>query len=405
MSQAANVHAEEAIEIIRRLPPSEKHTGSDSSSEVPVTESVNRILAADISAQIDSPRRNNSAMDGFVFRKDDLDRGIRRFPVTGDVRPELETHPPIASGHCARIVTGAMIPEGGNFVIPVEQVDELSDDEIEVRQIPDKNPVRKRGEGFKRGDVLLREGTVIRPYEMGVIIESGNDRCRVRPLLRIGLQVTGSEVDVSNNSNGPVLRTIMSSWPSTQVEEHPVISDEPDRLRSRLLSLKDSSDVIVTTGGISAGKYDHLYDILTELGARPVIRKIRQKPGKPMTLFLWDDVPVCCLPGNPVSAVFTAEIYARSLVHRRLGLEPVRPISAILRGHVSNPGGRTLFLPVRLAVVEGMLEADPGSDTRMRSHLLQLFRECNAYMIIPAESRHEPGSSVTYYPFSMKEIL
>ncbi|MBP3193301.1 molybdopterin molybdotransferase MoeA [Natronogracilivirga saccharolytica] len=405
MSQHSDIHAEEALEIIRQIPHSEEHTAKRFALEVPVDESVNRVLAEDVKAQADSPRRDNSAMDGFVFRKDDLDRGIRRFPVSGEVRPELETHPPIRSGHCARILTGAMIPEGGDVVIPVEQVDEIGEKEIEIRQIPQKNPVRKKGEGFKKGDVLLKEGAVIRPYEMGMIIEAGLHRCRVRPHLRIGLQVTGSEISEENNSNGPVLQSLMSSWPSTQVEVHPVIPDNPDRLKMRLRSLKDTSDLIVTTGGISAGKYDHLFDTLTELGARPLIRKIRQKPGKPLTIFIWDETVVCCLPGNPVSAVFTAEVYARSLARRLLGQEPVRPFRAKLCSEVSNNGGRTLFLPVRLDVDNGTLRADPGGDTRMRSHLLQLYRGCSSYLIVPPDAYHEPGNYVTCYPFSKIEML
>lgn len=385
-----------ALDIIRKISPLEKPP-----VEVPAAEAVNSILAQDVVALADSPRHDNSAMDGYVFRKEDLDSGLRRFPVTGDIRPEDESRFPVAPQTCARIVTGAPVPPGGDFVVPVELVEAIDRDadasHIQVNDLPQKNPVRKRGEGFRKGETLLEKGTVIRAYESGLMIESGHSRCPVRSPLRIAVQVTGSEVTGQNNSNGPVLQAIMNSWPGTEVVQHPVVGDDPGRIRDRLLDLKSHSDVIVTTGGISAGAYDYLYDVLVELDARPQIRKINQKPGKPFTLFLWDNVVVCCLPGNPVSAVCTDELYVREVVQRLHGLPPVAPLKAKLKGHVDNPGNRTLFLPVRLRHHDSTLTAETGSDPRMRSHLLQLFRDCNGFMQVPPATTLQPENLVSCY--------
>ena len=422
----------EALERIRNISPLERAPES-----VSVTQAVGRILHQKIEAAGDSPTRDNSAMDGFVFRKADLDDGRRCFPIAGDIRPEHETHPPVAPQTCARIVTGAPIPDGGDVVVPVELTEPVDGGEaadertvtdevtgaagqggridggeatdagnwIRVMDLPAKNPIRRRGEGFRKGDIMLKPGTVIRAYEMGLMIESGQTECSVRAPLRVAIQVTGSEVTPRNNSNGPVLQAIMNTWPGTAAAQHPVIEDDPEQIRQRLLDLKPISDIIITTGSISAGAYDYLYDVLTGLGARPVIRKINQKPGKPFTLFRWDDVLVCCLPGNPVSAVFTAELYGRAIVRRLLGLPPMEPVKVVLDGSVANPGNKTLFLPVRVKHRDGRLLAETGSDTRMRSHLLQLFRDCNGYLQVPPETRYEADSLVDCYPFSRSDVI
>ncbi|TVQ72961.1 MAG: molybdopterin molybdenumtransferase MoeA [Balneolaceae bacterium] len=364
---------------------------------VPVREALNRVLAEDIVAQADSPRRDNTAMDGFVFRWSDLENGQRRFPVAGEVRPEMEDPEALAPGTCARIMTGAAIPEGGDFIVPVElirMVDETDKDRatmkgnewIDVLEIPKKNAIRRRGEGFRKGDVLIPAGSVVGPYDVGLVIESGNAKCAVRKPLRAALQVSGSEINPENNVNGPVLSAIMSGWPGTVVTEWPVLRDDPGAVRARLRELKNTSDVIVTTGGISAGTHDYLFDALVDLGAECIIRKVKQKPGKPITVFRWGDSMVINLPGNPVSATATAEIYARRIVRRLMDLPPDPVIEAAMEHELSNPGGRTIFMPAGLSVSGGMLRV--RSQPAMRSHLMQQYHASRVYL------RLEPGVSL-----------
>lgn len=422
------ISIDEAFEVIDGLDPV-----VGQSLVLPVRETLNNVLREDVIARTDSPRRDNTAMDGFVFRKQDLDGGRRQFPVAGDIRPEMDQVPPLEPGTCARIMTGAAIPEGGDFVVPVEQTRSVnrSDDEIngktghppepvksvpdgfgvksrsknmdhapdsgtewvEVLEIPKKNAIRRQGEGFRRGDVLIRAGTVLRPYDLGLVIESGNNRCVVQRPLRIGLQISGSEITTTNNINGPVLHAILSSWPGTDVREWPVLADDPGAARTRLQELKEESDVIITSGGISAGRYDYLYDALTDLGADCLIRKVRQKPGKPVTVFRWDGVTVICLPGNPVSATAIAELYARRIVLRLQEL-PADPVfGAFIQHELSNPGNRTLFMPAALSVNDGMLWV--GSRRSMRSHLMQQYRGSRVYLRLEPDAHLKAGDKVT----------
>ena len=259
---------------------------------ISVRKALGHVLSHQVNAAHDIPRFDNSAMDGYVFRKEDLKDGRTEFPVAYEIRPEDTEVPALGSGTCARIMTGARIPRHGTQVVPVEMVEERGAT-VKVNDIPGRNPIRPRGEGYAEGQVLLKSGTVIRPYEVGLMIEAGHRHCTVRRPIEVGLQVTGSEINEKNDTNGPVLERLMRSWPGVSVDTWPVLGDDPAEVKERLGALKAASDVVVTTGGISAGKHDYLYRTMEELGAKCLVRKIAQKPGKPFTLFLWDGTPVC----------------------------------------------------------------------------------------------------------------
>lgn len=365
---------------------------------IPVTQSINRVLYQDVIAQRDIPRFDNSAMDGYLFLTGDLNKGLRRFRIEGEIRPEHEKPAGLKPGNCRQIMTGAPVPGGDYTVVPIEMIDE-SDVEVDVQGIPDRNPVRRQGEGYKKGRMVLQKGTVIRPYEIGLMIESGNSECSVKKKIRIAIQVTGSEIDGDMNSNGPVLDGLISGWPGTGVEQWPVLDDDPERVLERMKELKKSADIVLTTGGISMGKHDYILGAMEKLGAEVIIRKIQQKPGKPFTLTLLDDTFFFHLPGNPISAVFTAEYYARRAVHNLLGMD-YQKLPVIAACDLENQrGGKTLFVPGKLKLDdEGRLTV--SSEGVMKSHLMQLYRNCDVYIRLDPETRYTAGDSVEVIPFS-----
>jgi len=368
----------------------------DKTLSIPAKESVGSVIAENVTSKRDTPRFDNSAMDGFVLRKDDWEKGQRSFPVAFEVRPENPNPKPVPQGKCARIMTGAPIPEHGTQVIPVELAEEKNN-EVTFTELPGRNPIRLQGEGYKKGKTVLEKGSVIRPYEMGLILESGNKECTVFAPLKIGLQVTGSEIDESMNTNGPVLKQIIQSWPGVEVKEWPVLEDDPDTVKKRLLALKEESDIIITTGGISAGKHDYLYSELDKLGTNFLIRKINQKPGKPFTFSVWDSMPVCNLPGNPVSAVFCAEMYARQVVSKMLSLTITDKIVSAANT-LKNPGTKTLFVPGLISFEKGKITV--SAKAQMKSHLLQLYNNNNVYVRLDPESTYQTGDDISVIPFS-----
>ena len=369
---------------------------------VPAKNAINRVLGDNHSAQRDIPATDNSAMDGYLFWTNDLDEGKRTFLISGEIRPEDDapTHP--ESGTCSEIMTGATVPKGDFTIVPVEMV-ETQGDSVIVNEIPDRNPIRKRGEGYRKGKHVLDQNTVIRPYEAGLLIESGNLECDVLKTIRVGIQVTGSEISEDRNSNGPVLNGIINEWPGTEVKEWPVLEDDPESVKDRMLALKDASDVVLTTGGISMGKHDYILDVMHELGAEIVVRKVKQKPGKPLTVSILDDTLFFHLPGNPISALFTAEYYARAVVWKMLGLkyEP-RTVVAGTRLKNHRPD-KTLFVPGKFKI-----DADHRliveSEGTMKSHLMQLYRDSDVYVRINPNTTIEPGEAVQVTPYSTTRL-
>ena len=386
------IEVKQALSIIRDIRFSDRNTESR-----PAREALNGILAEDITAKQDIPRFDNSAMDGYVVKKKDLDSGRRTFPVAFEVRPENPEPGTLPDGECAQIMTGGKIPPGADFVIPVEMT-ASENNTMTVKEVPKRNAIRKQGEGYRKGEVLLTKGSLIRPYETGLCIESGNPEVKVKSPVQIGVQVTGSEIDETNNTNGPVLTGLIKNWPSASVREHPVLGDDPGLVTKRLKKLKEENDLILTTGGISAGKHDYLFRALTELGAECLIRKINQKPGKPFTLFRWDDTIVCCLPGNPVSSVFTAEFYAQRILCLMNGLDEPQDLQAEVTVAMRNPSSKTLFVPGKLLFSDGVLRIE--ADAKMRSHLMQLYSDCNVYLRLEPKSEYKKGETISCLPFT-----
>lgn len=364
-----------------------------------ITDATGHILASPCLAARDVPAFDNSAMDGVVIRKSDWDNGLRVFPVVGEIPPELTTPPPLQSGTAMRIMTGAPVPEHGELIIPVELLDDTGS-EVTVKELPGKNPIRKKGEGYNTGEQVLEQGTLIRPYEAGLMIESGNSECTVFEPLVVGVQVTGSEVGEAMNTNGPVITQLLNNLPGVTPKEYPVLEDDPEVIHSRMNQLRDECDVILTTGGISAGKFDYLPDILEQNGAELLIRKVNQKPGKPFTSYDWKGTPVCCLPGNPISAVFTFEWYVQQLLAslNNLGKTTISAEVAERESALINRGGKHLFVPGQLSYREGriLVSAEPV----MKSHLMQLYKDADCYVHLKPGTQYQTGDLIEVMPFA-----
>ena len=368
------------------------------------SKSVNRVLSEEVYAQRDIPRFNNSAMDGYLFQTQDLKSGIRSFEKDGEIRPEddpaaiYEPEPKT----CKQIMTGAPVPEGDLTVIPVELIDE-HESEIEVRKVPERNPIRKQGEGYKKGKPVLPSGTLIRPYELGLMIESGNRECSVKRKIQVAVQVTGSEIDEDMDSNGPVLEGLMQHWPGCDVKRWPVLEDDPEIVLKRMKDLESSADIVLTTGGISMGKHDYILEAMEKLGAEIIVRKVQQKPGKPLTISRLNETIFFHLPGNPISAVFSAECYARRFIYKRLNIKQSERRAITINALGNHRGEKTLFVPGKLGLDDQNRMTVTGESV-MKSHLLQLYRDCDAYIRLEPESEYSPGDLVEVIPFSTTNL-
>ena len=302
---------DEALAMLRaRLTPvTEEET-------VPLSAAPGRIAAADIRAVRAHPPAANSAVDGFGLA-DGLDQGLHHIPLMeGRAAAGAPLGAPLKAGHAVRILTGAALPEGVTTVV-LEEDCRITDTQISVEGPlkPGAN-ARKAGEDVVEGDVILTAGRQITPADLALLAATGHGAVPVRKKLRVGVLSTGDELREAGeplaagqigDANRPMLLATINAMGHEAVDLG-ICLDDKDTLRAAFDSAE--TDVLITSGGASAGDEDHVSALLTQTGTMALWR-IAVKPGRPMALGLWNGMPVFGLPGNPVAALVCTLIFAR----------------------------------------------------------------------------------------------
>lgn len=276
-----------------------------------------RFLAKDVHAERSNPPTPNSAVDGYGFAGA-APEGEQVLPLApGRAAAGVPFDGAVPAGHALRILTGATVPAGIDTVILEEDVT-VKDGKIAFHgPLKAGANTRKAGEDVMGGDVVLRTGTRLRAQEVAVLAATGVQQVRVHLPLRVGVLSTGDELRPAGtqasdtqifDANRPMLLSLAARW-GFEVVDLGHVGDDRDALRARLDAAADQADVILTSGGASAGDEDHVSALLTETGTVELWR-IAIKPGRPLALALWNGVPVFGLPGNPVAAFVCTLIFA-----------------------------------------------------------------------------------------------
>ncbi|WP_425050481.1 gephyrin-like molybdotransferase Glp [Psychromarinibacter sp. S121] len=277
---------------------------------VPLANAAGRYLAEDVVAQRSNPPTPNSAVDGYGFAAASVGEGVQIMPLVAGRSAAGEPLPgAVPEGHAVRILTGAVLPEGVDTVVLQEDVT-VEDGRIAFRgPVKPRANTRKAGEDVAAGDVVLGQGARLRPAEIAILAATGVHSVPVRAPLRVGVLSTGDEIRAVGDdalphqiwdANRPMLLSLLASWGCRAVDLGHV-SDDRAALAERLNDGAGEVDVILTSGGASAGDEDHVSGLLSETGTMELWR-IAIKPGRPLALGLWKGVPVLGLPGNPVAA-------------------------------------------------------------------------------------------------------
>jgi molybdopterin molybdotransferase len=341
---------------------------------VSLEDALGRHLALALSARHDEPPFDNSAMDGYAVRASDLADASAEHPFELRVIAESRAGGPqpssIGSNDAARIFTGAPMPAGADAVVMQEDVERI-DDRIVVRA-PSAvgRHVRRRGEVLHAGDVLLESGTRIGSGEIGLCASQGFAQLPVHRRPRVAILSTGDELrEIGEpdrrgsiiDSNSHALRAAVREAGGIA---H-VMARAPDEPRALEAAVRDAFafDVLLTCGGVSVGEYDLLHQVFADVGVEEVFWKVRIKPGKPIRFGMLHPggtvrrvappgaIAVVGLPGNPVSALLTFEIFVRPALRRMLG-DPLPFRDAIpveLAAPIKGPGSRTELVRVRLS--------------------------------------------------------
>jgi molybdopterin molybdotransferase len=366
---------------------------------VALREALGRVLAEDVRSPIEHPPWDNSSMDGYAVRAADVARARRSTPI---VLPVLETvragqRPTRAldPGTAIRVMTGAPVPDGADSVIRVEDTD-AGETRVEIRDARDAGRnVRPRGEDLRVGSVAVERGVVIDAAKLGVLASVGCARVPVHRRPRVAVLASGDElVDVSDfdavrrgdrivSSNSYTLGAAVLAA-GGDVVDLGIVADDPDAYRERIESAR-GCDLLVTSGGVSVGAYDFTKDVLRSLGAELQLWRISMRPGAPLGFGMLGDMPWIGLPGNPVSAMVTFELFARPLIRRQRGEAKIfrRAVEAIAGETITIGAPLTHFLR---GVVDWTSEGPVVTLTGPQgSGLLTSMARANALIVVPPE--------------------
>lgn len=382
------------------------------SVQVSLKDARNLVLAEDVTSKDDVPFSDNSAMDGFAVKHEDIRGATRQNPkvlkLAGEVPAGKVFQGTVESGEAVSIYTGAPIPEGADTVVELEAT-EVSGNLVYVFEERERGAnIRKRGEDVRRGQVVFERGTVVTPAVAGVLASIGRTAVRVfRPPV-VSIVSTGSELIEPDeelttgkvrNSNTYLLEALLSELPVKSIN-FGTVADELERLKTCLVDAVSVSDAVITTGGVSLGDYDLVKVALEGLGFRRVFWKVAQKPGKPLAFYEKEGKVVFGLPGNPAAVHITFLEYVRPYLLRLLGYENAEPVRLVarLKGGLKKKPGRLNFIRVRITEENGEIWAEKAG--AQGSGVLSTSAFSNAIALIPAEKelvQHGEEVVVHYY--------
>jgi molybdopterin molybdotransferase len=376
---------------------------------VALLDALGRVLATPVASPLTLPSWDNSAMDGYALRAQDVEGASEGAPVTltvletvaaGDF-PTLE----VVAGSCSRIMTGAPLPKGADTVIRLEDTDGGLE-RVAVRDARDSlRNVRFRGEDINAGAVVLQRGQPIGAAQIGVLASVGASSVDVYRQPRVAFFGSGDEVvDLDRftealdgkkivTSNSYTLHALIRATGGIPVN-FGVARDDPDDLRDRLARAA-GCDLLVTSGGISAGERDFLRPVLAEAGLTMDVWRVRMRPGAPLGFGRLGGMPWVGLPGNPVSTMVTFDLFVRPVIRRMLGHTRLyrRTVTVTLEEPVTIAAKLTHFLRAIVTVRE-----DHSLSARLTgpqgSGILTSMALANALIIVPEErKRIEAGET------------
>ncbi|HEX4146964.1 MAG TPA: gephyrin-like molybdotransferase Glp [Pirellulales bacterium] len=400
------------------------HARANAPRRLPTSEALGLVLAEQIASDVDSPPHDKSLVDGYALASDDFARGHVELAVVEQIVAGDIPQRRLAPGETSRIMTGAPLPAGADAVVMLEHTLPAADAAIgqpadRVRIVeptvrPGQN-VMPRAASFARGQVLLAAGHELRPIELGLLAEIGRGEVSVIPPPVVAVLATGNELVAPScqpgpgqirNSNSALLLAAVHRAGAVGVDLG-ISRDEPDAL-ARALGEALSADVVLVSGGVSAGVLDLVPGVLGRLGVEQVFHRVRVRPGKP----LWFGVLpadaegngaaklVFGLPGNPVSGLVTLELFVRPALARLAGhREVTRPTTkACLAVDHAHRGDRPTYHPARLETVDGQRLVRPVA-WRGSSDLAALV-EANALAALPAgDYLLSQGETIEVLPF------
>jgi len=384
-------------------------------ADVALLDALDCLLDEDVVAAVDLPSFDNSAMDGYAVRVPDVASATSahpvRLPVVGDVPAGSGERLDLPSGTAIRIMTGAPLPAGTEAVVPVEWTDRGTAT-VSIAQPPAEGQfLRAAGEDVRRGQVVLRRGVRIGPRQVGLLAAVGRATARVHPRPRVAVLSTGSELVAPggtlgrgqiHDSNGYAIAAAAAELGAAS-RHVGLVADDGDAFLAALEAQLATADLLVTTGGVSAGAYDTVKEVLSKAGG-VVFEKVAMQPGMPQGFGRVgvDGTPIFTLPGNPVSSMVSFEVFVRPVLRRLFGETDLHRPTVSARAGVdwSSPPGKRQFVRARLtspvapaAGESGLVVTPVGGQG---SHLVADLAQAQCLAVVPEDvTRVQVGDELT----------
>lgn len=391
------ISVDEAIELIIRQPKK-----LNSINQI-LQNSLSRYLAKDIYSEINLPSFSQSAVDGYALCSHAEDLQQQKFQVTGEIRAGSESHDTLSEGQAIRIFTGGKIPEGTTHVARQEIVSVISAQEIILTEhIHPQADIRFTGEEIQEGQLLAQTGQFLNIGSLAALSMAGVQTVEIYHAPKVAVLVTGDEVaekpeDLAEgkifDANGPLLKAWFEDYGVDIELIH--VADEAEQVTQYFNQLKETHDVIITTGGVSVGDYDFVRPCAFEVGFEQIFWKVKQKPGKPLFFAEYSQPEkdhhcyLLGLPGNPAAVYVSMQIYGKALLDS-LQANQTEPqwFTAIL-DHDLKEDARERFLRMYAYFENGQLKVK--SLAKQQSHMLSNLMQANCLVRIPAKEKLETG--------------
>ncbi len=339
----------DTIRAARSLPTSET---------IDLGDALGRVLAQPVVADRDYPPFNRATRDGFAVRSADLAAPGAALEIVGEIRAGASFAAIIGPGQCVEIMTGAAVPEGADAVVMIEHTQVSGTRVRSDRAVAPGQNIAARGCEARDGDVLLPPGTRMGAAEMGVAAQVGRARIDVSARPRVAILSTGDEVVgvadavgpfAIRNSNGVSVAALAAESGAAPIALGNA-ADNADVLHGRIEKGLAAADILILSGGVSAGKYDLVEPVLKAMGAEFFFDAVAIRPGRPMVFGRCRNVWIFGLPGNPASTMVTFELFVRPAIELLAGAEPtpLTLIPARLAAPVRQKAPLAHFLPARL---------------------------------------------------------
>lgn len=378
--------------------------------EVGPLEALGRVLAQEVRADSDVPFADNSAMDGYAVRAEDVGNASEDTPAELDVIEDIPAGKlparEVTQGTASRIMTGAPIPPGADAVVMVEYTERRDSAVLIKAAVEPGANIRRAGEDIAKGQLLYSPGISLRPADIGVIVSAGCARIEVGRRPAAGIISTGDEIiepggpagpGKVRNSNSYILHALCAAAGAAP-RYLGIVPDRKEKIRDAFLGAALFCDMILTTGGVSVGDYDFVRDALGELGDIS-FWKVKMKPGKPLAFGRIGGKPAFGLPGNPVSSMVSFELFVRPAILKMTGAREIfRPrTTAKLEHEITDKPARTkIFRGVAARSRDKLTVRSTG---RQGSGILMSMALANCLFIMPdGVSRMKKGDAVEVIP-------